>query len=74
VRREDDLDGLLEQREQSLYDLLARHAVGQPLNRDLEARAAVDERVARDDGSAAGDPEHGVERLLPPRKGLDPDG
>ena len=56
------LDRQREQRAQPLGDLLTRHALGQPVGRDLETMAAVDERVAGDDCMAVPEPEHDVVR------------
>ena len=63
--REDELDSVAEQRAQCLEDSLRRDALRYPRDRELEARAAVDERVAGDERPAAVDPEHEVVRLLP---------
>ena len=59
--REHELDRQLEQRAaQRFEDLLARLALAQPVDRELEAVAAVDERVADDERPVALDPEHEV--------------
>jgi hypothetical protein len=44
--------------------MLARHALEEPLEWDLEALAEVDERVAGDDRTAVLDPEHEVVCLV----------
>jgi hypothetical protein len=74
VGRENVLDRPLEERTQSFDDLLARHALGKPALHELDALAAVDERVADRDSAVALDPEQDVVRWLPPGKGLDSDG
>src|SRR5207237_10527228 len=60
------------QRPQPFGDLLARHALPQPLNRDLEPATEVDERVAGDDRAPTLDPEHEVV-VLPSGKRVDPE-
>jgi hypothetical protein len=45
VRREHELDRQLEQRAQAVGDLLARHALSEPVG-DREAFSEVDQRVA----------------------------
>src|SRR4029453_2795324 len=60
VRCEHDLDRSLEQRTQPGDDLFARHALTEPLGRDLETPAEVGERVADDDRTAILEPEHHV--------------
>jgi hypothetical protein len=73
VRREQVLGGQGAQGLQAFADLLGGHVLARPLGRDLEAVAAVDERVADDERSVALDPEHEVVRLHP-RERLDADG
>src|SRR4029450_13865201 len=53
VGREHMLDTQREQRAQPLGDLIARYALGEPHERDLEAVAEVDRRVAGNDRTAA---------------------
>src|SRR4029450_4315195 len=60
VRREHDLDRSLEQRTQPGDDLFARHALTEPIGRDLETPAGGGERVADDDRTAILEPEHDV--------------
>src|SRR5215216_6745570 len=60
VRREHMLDRQREQWAQAHSDLLAGHALAEPVDRDLEALADVFKRVARDDRGLALDPEHHV--------------
>jgi hypothetical protein len=67
------LDRQPEERAQAFGDLIAGHALAEPLERDLEAPAEVDEGVAGDDRSAVFDPEHEVV-LLVSRERLDSDG
>src|SRR4029450_6603224 len=73
VRREHELDGQVEQRAQPLDDLLAGHALREPLLEDLEPTPAVGEGGPGDSDAAALEVEHDVVRILSPRKGLDPD-
>src|SRR6266511_969536 len=68
------LDRPLEQRAQSLNDLLPRHALGQPALQELDAVAAVDQRVADGDSAMALDPEQDVVRRLSPGERLDSEG
>ncbi|MBA3376516.1 MAG: cupin domain-containing protein [Actinobacteria bacterium] len=72
MRREHELDRQLEQWAQRLEDLPGRHALVRPVGRELEAVAAVDERIAGDERPAARDPKHEVVRLHP-RERLDAD-
>ena len=64
MRREHVFYGQVEQRTQTLDDLLPRHVRAQPPGIDLEPATEVDERVAGDDRAMALDPEHHVVRLL----------
>src|SRR5262245_6660033 len=59
VRGEHVLDGKLEQRAQTLAALLDA-GLAQPVLRDLEAAAPLDERVAGDDRVPRLDPQHEV--------------
>ena len=63
VRRKHELNRQREQRAKHRHHLLGRHALGQPVDRNLESAAAVDERVADGERPAALDPEHEVVRL-----------
>src|SRR5262245_33429067 len=69
---EEVLDRQVEQRAQSVDDLLARRARSEPAGVDLRSLAEVGERVARDDRPVALDPEHEVVALLS-RERLDSD-
>src|SRR5262245_28351221 len=60
VRRKQALHRQLEQRAQALGDLLARDVAVEPPLVDRDALSVVGERVARDHGSPALDPEHDV--------------
>jgi hypothetical protein len=63
MRREHDVDGQVEERAQPADDLIDRDARPGPRRMQLEAVAAVDQRVACDDGASALDVEHEVVRL-----------
>ena len=64
--------GSEEQRAQAREDLLGLHALVRPVGRELEAGAAVAERVAGDERAPALDPEYEVVGLHPGER-LDPD-
>ena len=72
MRGADDLDRQIEQRPQSLDDLLTGDAAAQPLVQ-REACSEVGERVARDGRADALRPQHEV-IVLPPGVRLDPGG